>query len=38
MKVEDMLKDYIKNNNINTNASDLGDNIEWSVQVRLKKQ
>jgi len=38
MKVEDMLKDYIKNNNINTNASDLVDNIEWSVQVRLKKQ
>ena len=38
MKVEDMLKDYIKNNNINTNASDLVDNLEWSVQVRLKKQ
>ena len=38
MKVEDMLKDYIKNNNVNANASDLVDNIEWSVQVRLKKQ
>jgi uncharacterized membrane protein len=38
MKVEDMLKDYIKNNNLNTNASDLVDNLEWSVQVRLKKQ
>jgi hypothetical protein len=38
MKVEDMLKDYIKNNNINTNASDLVDNLEWSVQVRRKKQ
>jgi hypothetical protein len=37
-KVEDMLSDYLKSNNIKTDAADLIDNLEWSVQVRLKKQ
>lgn len=36
-KVQDMLSDYLKNNNIHEDASDLIDKLEWSVQVRLKK-
>ena len=36
-KVEDMLSDYLKKNNINEDAADLVDKLEWSVKVRLKK-
>ena len=36
-RVEDMLADYLKNNNINQDATDLADKLEWSVKVRLKK-
>lgn len=36
-KVEDTLSDYLKNNNIKENASDLIDKLEWSVRVTLKK-
>lgn len=36
-KVEDALSDYLKSNNINENASDLIDKLEWSVRVTLKK-
>jgi hypothetical protein len=36
-RVEDMLTDYLKKNNMNADASDLTDNLEWSVKVRLKK-
>lgn len=36
-RVEEMLSDYLKNNNINEDASDLTDKLEWSVKVRLKK-
>ena len=37
-KVEDTLSDYLKTNKINQDAADLVDKLEWSVQVRLKKQ
>jgi hypothetical protein len=36
-KVEQMLSDYLKSNNINEDASALTDKLEWSVKVRLKK-
>ncbi len=36
-RVQDMLTDYLKNNNIEEDASDLTDKLEWSVKVRLKK-
>jgi hypothetical protein len=36
-KVEEMLATYLKENNINLDASNLTDNLEWSVKVRLKK-
>ncbi len=36
-RVEEMLSDYLKNNNINADASQLTDKLEWSVKVRLKK-
>lgn len=36
-KVEEMLSDYLKSNNINEDALDLTDKLEWSVKVRLKK-
>jgi hypothetical protein len=36
-KVEQMLADYLKNNNINMDAADLTDKLEWSVKVKLKK-
>jgi hypothetical protein len=36
-KVESQLSDYLKSNNINANAADLTDKLEWSVKVRLKK-
>ena len=37
VKVEEMLADYLKTNNIDENASDLTDKLEWSVKVKLKK-
>jgi len=36
-RVEQMLADYLKNNNINMDASDLTDKLEWSVKAKLKK-
>ncbi len=36
-KVEQTLSEYLKNNNINENAADLTDKLEWSVKVKLKK-
>jgi hypothetical protein len=36
-KVEQMLSSYLKNNNINEDANELTDKLEWSVKVRLKK-
>jgi len=36
-KVEQMLADYLKNNNINMDPADLADKLEWSVKVKLKK-
>jgi hypothetical protein len=36
-RVEQMLSDYLKNNNINEDPADLTDKLEWSVKVRLKK-
>jgi len=36
-KVEQSLSQYLKTNNINENATDLTDKLEWSVKVRLKK-
>jgi hypothetical protein len=36
-RVEQMLADCLKNNNINMDASDLTSKLEWSVKVRLKK-
>ncbi len=37
IKVEQMLATYLKNNNINEDATNLTDNLEWSVKVKLKK-
>ena len=36
-KVEQTLSEYLKNNNINEDATDLTDRLEWSVKVKLKK-
>lgn len=36
-KVQESLNDYLKNNNIKEDASDLIDKLEWSVRVTLKK-
>lgn len=36
-KVEQLLSDYLKNNNINENPADLANKLEWSVKVKLKK-
>jgi hypothetical protein len=36
-KVEQSLSDYLKTNNINQNAADVTDKLEWSVKVRLRK-
>jgi hypothetical protein len=36
-KIKNVVADYLKNNNISTNASDLTDKLEWSVRVKLKK-
>jgi hypothetical protein len=36
-RVEQMLADYLKNNNINMDAADLTDKLEWAVKVKLKK-
>lgn len=36
-KVEQTLSEYLKNNNINEDAADLTDKLEWSVKVKLKK-
>lgn len=37
-KVEQMLAEYLKNNNISMDAADLTDKLEWSVKVKLKKR
>jgi hypothetical protein len=36
-KVEQSLSDYLKTNNIDQNAADVTDKLEWSVKVRLRK-
>jgi hypothetical protein len=36
-RVEATVKDYLKNNNINEDASELTEKLEWSVKVRLKR-
>ena len=36
-KVEQTVAEYLKNNNINQDASELADKLEWSVKVKLKK-
>jgi hypothetical protein len=36
-KVQESLSDYLKDNNIKEDASDLIDKLEWSVRVTLKK-
>jgi hypothetical protein len=36
-KVEESLRQYLKSHNINQNAAELTDKLEWSVKVRLKK-
>ena len=36
-RVEAMINGYIKENNVNADAANFTDNIEWSVKVRLKK-
>lgn len=36
-KVEQSLSNYLKSNNINQDAADVTDKLEWSVKVRLKK-
>ena len=36
-RVEQMLSDYLKNNNIKEDPADLTHKLEWSVKVRLKK-
>ncbi len=35
-RVQDMLRGYLKNNNIDEDAADLTDKLEWSVKVKLK--
>ena len=36
-KVEQTLSEYLKSNNINEEASELTDKLEWSVKVKLRK-
>jgi hypothetical protein len=36
-KGEQTLSEYLKSNNINENATDLTDKLEWSVKVKLRK-
>ncbi|MGA3289223.1 MAG: hypothetical protein ABSD42_03160 [Candidatus Bathyarchaeia archaeon] len=36
-RVEQMLADYLKNNKINMDDSDLTDKLEWLVTAKLKK-
>jgi len=36
-KVEMALENYLKNNNINQDASEIIDKLDWSVRVKLKK-
>jgi len=36
-KVEQTLSEYLKANDINEDASDLTDKLEWSVKVKLRK-
>jgi hypothetical protein len=36
-RVERMLEEYLKRNNIAEDAQKLTDRLEWSVKVRLKK-
>ena len=36
-RVEQMLSTYLKDKNLNEDASNLADNLEWSVRVRLKR-
>jgi hypothetical protein len=36
-KIVQMLENYLKINNIDQDAADLADKIEWSVKVKLKK-
>ncbi len=36
-KVEEILADYLKNNDINAEPTDLTSRLEWSVRVKLKK-
>jgi hypothetical protein len=36
-KIIQILKNYLKINNIDQDAADLADKIEWSVKVKLKK-
>lgn len=35
--VEKMLANYLRDNNINADASELANNLEWSVKVKLKR-
>jgi hypothetical protein len=36
-KIVQMIENYLKINNIDQDAADLADKIEWSVKVKLKK-
>jgi hypothetical protein len=36
-KIEQVLFEYIKNNNIDADATELTDRVEWSVKVNLRK-
>ena len=36
-KVEQTLSEYLKSNNINEEASELTDKLEWSVKIKLRK-
>ncbi len=36
-RVEQMLSTYLKDKKLNEDASNLTDNLEWSVRVRLKR-
>lgn len=35
-KVEQTVSEYLKNNNINQDAAELSNKLEWSVKVKLK--
>lgn len=36
-RVEQTLSEYLKSNNINEEASEVTDRLEWSVKVKLRK-